>query len=126
MNDRVGQAQQLGKRLVAGWRPEDVEAQLASLHARKRRTRARQRVLVPIVGAAFATAISLVVWNFRGGETEVRSEIAVAPVPKTPPAPVAPVEVPHEPAAASGALLLGDGSVVMPLGKDSRLTARKV
>jgi transmembrane sensor len=52
--------------------------------------------------------------------------VVAVPAPPVAPAPVAPAPVGVEPPAAPGVLSLGDGSVVTPLGKDSRLLARRV
>jgi transmembrane sensor len=134
MNDRIGQARRLGRGLAAGWRPEDVEAQLASLHARQRRHR-RRRVLVPLAGGALAVAIAMAAGSLRSEAPVVASpEIVVGPAPElaVEPAPgpglvePAPERVGRELVVPPGALSLGDGSIVVPLGKDSRLVARGV
>jgi transmembrane sensor len=135
MNNRVGQARRLGRGLVAGWRPEDVEAQLASLHVRQRRHRRRRALLVPLVGGALAAVIALAAGSLRGEAPVVaRPEVVVGPAPElaVEPAPgpvlVAPAaeQAGRELGVPPGALSLGDGSIVVPLGTDSRLVARGV
>ena len=129
MSERLSRAEQLGREVEAGWRREDVEAQLARLHDR-RRTRARRRAIaVPLVALAIAGGV-FAERSFRGAAPPpvlvVRSPappvprhdvvIAVPPAPATAPAPA------RDPAA----LTLGDGSVVTPLDKTSQLVARRV
>jgi transmembrane sensor len=140
MNERLDQAQQLARRVDAGWQPADVEAQLARLHARRARRARRWLVAAPLVAAA--ASVVLVVGSMRPRDahvavaTDVRDrhdarpsalEPPVAAVP-APAVEIAPVPAPAsvEPSAAPGVLSLGDGSVVTPLGKDSRLLARQV
>lgn len=137
MNDRLEQARQLGRRVDAGWQPADIEAQLARLHARRGR---RWRVVTPLIAAAAAAVIVAGVMRPRSGaavEADARGGRELAR--PTAPAPVAVVPAPPEPVvippsapaiaetpAPPGVLSLGDGSVVTPLGKDSRLLARRV
>ncbi|HEX3759392.1 MAG TPA: hypothetical protein VHW23_11830 [Kofleriaceae bacterium] len=141
MNDRLDQARQLGRRIDAGWQTADVEAQLARLHARRAR---RWRVAAPVMAAAAAAVIAAVTVAgvMRPGPgAAVEAQRSHAPAPPTAPAPVAVVPAPTDPVAIPppvpapaiaeapappGVLSLGDGSVVTPLGKDSRLLARRV
>lgn len=80
MTDRLEHARRLGSRIDAGWRREDVEAQLARLHARRRRAR-RRAIALPIV-AVLAIA---------GGLAIPRARVAAVPAPPVAvaPAPVA-------------------------------------
>jgi len=142
MNERLEQARQLARRIDAGWQPADVEAQLARLHARQAR---RWTVAAPLVAAAAAAAIAVGVMYPRGatdsraregGDAAIATRAPARDTALTAPAPVAVVPAPPgpvalappvaEPPAASAVLSLGDGSVVTPLGKDSRLLARRV
>jgi transmembrane sensor len=139
MNERLDQAQQLARRVDAGWQPADVEAQLARLHARRARRTRRWLVAAPLAAAA-ATAV-LVVGVMRPGAGDVavapdardrHDAHATAPEPPVAVAPAPAVEIVSpapaaiEPPAAPGVLSLGDGSVVTPLGQGSRLLARRV
>jgi transmembrane sensor len=138
MNERLDQAQQLARRVDAGWQPADVEAQLARLHARRARRGRRWLVAAPlaaavaagiVVGAMRPRTADLAAASGAPGRDAARSTAPgpVAAVPAPPrvlqaePAPVA-----EAPAAVPGALSLGDGSVVTPLGQGSRLVARRV
>jgi transmembrane sensor len=131
MNERFEHAQRLGRRIDAEWQREDVEAQLARLHARQR-TRARRRALAAPLAAAAITAAVFAAISARRETTPPavpalrdvavdRPAHAVATAPVVTPAPRT-----EGPALASGVLSLGDGSIVTPLGKDSRLLARRV
>jgi len=131
MNDRLEHARQLGQRIDAGWQPADVEAQLARLHARRGR---RWRVVTPLIAAAAAAVIVAGVMRPRGRSEQPRAPltapapvavVATSPDPVVRPPPV-PAPVVAELPVAPGVLALGDGSVVTPLGKDSRLLARRV
>jgi transmembrane sensor len=153
MNDRLEHARQLGRGLDAKWQPADVEAQLTRLSDRQR-ARARRRALAaPMAAAATAAAVILCVHGLgqepvperspdvamataqsdrepaalrsgsRAAPPRVSGPAAVevpAPVPSPSPG------VPEGPALAPGVLSLGDGSIVVPLGDDSRLVARHV
>jgi transmembrane sensor len=131
MNERLEQALRIGRRVGAGWEREDVEAQLAQLHARRRRVR-RRALLASLGTVAVAASVIFGAWGRRGPGPQraagvgtdaigVRAEPAAPAVVATPALAPAPEE-----AAAPGVLALGDGSVVTPLGKDSRLLARRV
>jgi transmembrane sensor len=137
MNERLDQARRLGRRIEAAWRREDVEAQLAHLHVRLRRRTLRRAFFAPVAGIAIAAAITVTIMNLRGSSTpsETVQPVSVMPdvtvdrsqheleaAPVAPPSPRAT----EEPALPSGVMSLGDGSVVTPLGKDSRLLAREV
>lgn len=133
MNERLDRARRLGRRIEAEWRREDVEAQLTRLHARLR-SRALRRVLAGSL-AAVAAAILVAVAALSARRDAVQLPVSTrdtadrpreAEAPPAPPAPPAPTPAIEEPAAPSGVLSLGDGSVVTPLGKDSRLLARAV
>ena len=144
MHDRLEQARQLARQSDAGWKPADVEAQLARLHARQARRARRWVVVAPLAAAAAVAAIALAGMRPRGAtEPRVREVGDAAIATRAPardtappaPAPVAVVPAPPGPvvpaaeiagSAAAGVLSLGDGSVVTPLGKDSRLLARQV
>lgn len=130
MNERLEHARELGRQIDAGWRREDVEAQLARLHARQR-TRARRRALAgPVAAAALTAAIFAGIAARRetvapaGPAVPAVVEVAVERPRRADPAPVA--SVPAAPVPAAGVLSLGDGSVVTPLARDSRLLARQV
>jgi transmembrane sensor len=138
MNERLDSARQLNQRIDAGWQREDVEAQLARLHARQRSRARRRAIAVPLAAVAITVAIFAglprdpapppVVAAPEVGEV-IREVIVERPRSPAEPAPVvtpplAPVI--EGPALPPGALSLGDGSVVTPLAKDSRLLARKV
>jgi transmembrane sensor len=140
MNERLEQARRLGQRIDAGWQPADVEAQLARLHARQARRARRWMVAAPLAAAAAAAAIVAGVMSPRAGNVAVapaardrhdarptapEPPVAVVPAPAVEIAPL-PVPATAESPAAPGVLSLGDGSVVTPLGKDSRLLARRV
>jgi len=65
MNERLELARQLGQRIDAGWQREDVEAQLARLHARQR-TQARRRAIVgPLAAAAVTSVVFLAISAMR-------------------------------------------------------------
>jgi transmembrane sensor len=55
MNERLDHARELGRRIDADWQREDIEAQLARLHARQR-TRARRRAIAAPLAAVAITA----------------------------------------------------------------------
>jgi transmembrane sensor len=121
MNDRLEHARRVSERIDAGWGRADVEAQLSRLHARQRR-RARRRVIgAPLAVVAIALA-ALVAWP-RPSLPVAREVASVAP--PRPPAVVVPAPVVTR-SPPSGVIALGDGSVVTPLGEDSRLLARQV
>ncbi len=152
MNDLFDHARTLGQRIDAGWQRADVEAQLAGLHARQQR-RARRRALAAVAAAAAVVAglatmrvpsqhtpASMPRATAGAADTIARATTDVV-APLAPEHAIAPIVSPSTPAAdepalspspdgvnltASGALSLGDGSVVTPLGKDSRLLARQV
>jgi transmembrane sensor len=130
MNERLDRARRLGQRIGAEWRREDLEAQLTRLHARLR-SRALRRVLAGSLAAA-ATAIVVVVAAVSARREAVQPPVSTRETDdgprqaEAPPAPLAPMAALEEPAPPSGVLSLGDGSVVTPLGNDSRLLARAV
>jgi len=129
MDKWIEQARRLGARVDAGPH-DDLEAQLARVH-RRRRTRARRRAAVGslavlgIAAAVFATGTR--------GRPEVVPPVArtvgvetaapARPLVVAPPAPIAAIE---STSAVSAVMSLGDGSVVTPLGTDSKLLARSV
>jgi len=130
MDERLDSARQLGQQIDARWQPEDVEAQLARLHARQRARAWRRTAAAPLAGVALIAAI--VAAGSSGPApapppaarnlTVDRRPRDTEPVPVAPP----PTPSPEPPPLAPGVLALGDGSVVAPLAKDSRLLARKV
>ena len=135
MNDRLEQARRLGRRIDAGWQPADIEAQLARLHARRGRRARRWAAGAQLVAAAITAAILAGVTGVTRVRTPARAdspEPRPAAVHPAPPAPavaapaVRSAPAVEAPAPAPGTLSLGDGSVVTPLGKDSRLLARRV
>jgi len=140
MNERLEQARRLGQRVEAGWQPADVEAQLARLHVRQARRVRRWRIAAPLAAAAATAAIAIGAMHPRTGDVAVAppgdrhdAARAVAPEPPVAVVPEPAVEIAPGPApaisdapAVPGALSLGDGSVVTPLGRGSRLVARRV
>jgi transmembrane sensor len=150
MSERLEHVRRLGRRIDAKWQPADVEAQLARLQGRQR-ARARRRALAAPLTAAVTAAVVILCVRALGQEPVAQRPVgvAVAPIPGVvdpsslrsgsgaapavvsgPSAVVVPVPspstVPAGPALAPGVLSLGDGSIVMPLGDDSRLIARHV
>ena len=132
MNERLDHARELGRRIDAGWQRPDVEAQLEQLHARQTRAR-RRRFALPLAAAAVAAAVfAVALIPGRGGidappAVALRRAAIDPPVHSPGPAPaVIRAAVPEGPALASGVLALGDGSIVTPLDRDSRLLARQV
>jgi len=128
MSERLGKAQQLGRAIDAGWRREDVEAQLARLHDRRRARRSRRALAAPLAVTVIAASLAGL-WTWRRGRSApapiARAELAAPAAPRAePPAPAPAAPAPA--AASAGALALGDGSVVTPLAADSRLLARRV
>jgi transmembrane sensor len=73
MNERLEHARGLGRRVDADWQREDIEAQLARLHARQR-TRSRRRALAgPLAAAAItATVFAGVFFGFGVGREAAR------------------------------------------------------
>ena len=142
MRDPVERARQLAERVDAGWQRDDVEDQLARLHARQRRSGRRRAIVLPVLAAAMATMVVLGVSLLRNhtarpaleplADSSHAPETPVpTPAPRSFPAP-ADIDGParesgaEPPARSSTVLSLGDGSVVTPLGKDSKLLARQV
>lgn len=128
MNDRLEQARRLGRRIGAGWQREDIEAQLARVHATRRR--ARRRALAAPLAVAIAAGIVVGLHTRREVPIQVpvlaEPELVAERSHEEAAVVVAPAPVVEPPAPPSGVLSLGDGSVVTPLGKDSRLLARQV
>jgi len=60
MSKRLDQARQLGRCIDAGWQREDIEAQLARLHARQAVRARRHALAAPLVAAAAAVVIAMV------------------------------------------------------------------
>ena len=127
MSERLEQARRLGQRIAAGWEREDVEAQLARLHGARRR-RARRRAFAASLGTvAVAATVMFGVWGRRGiGPQRAAGAAPDAAVKRRTPEAIPAVVAAPGPPIASGVLALGDGSVVTPHGKDSRLLARQV
>jgi TolA-binding protein len=65
MNERLERARWLGRQLDAAWRREDVEAQLAQLHARLRRRTPWRMVAAPLA-VAVAAAVAVAIANLAG------------------------------------------------------------
>jgi len=135
MNERLEDARRLGRQIDAGWQREDVEAQLARLHARQQTQARRRAVLGPVAAAAATAAVFVAIAAMRetapavpapvvhvidGGDARPPRDVATAVVT----APAAPVT--ERQAVASAVLSLGDGSVVTPLASGSRLLAQQV
>jgi transmembrane sensor len=134
MSERLGHARELGRRVDAGWRREDVEAQLARLHTRQR-VRARRRAIAAPVAAAAVTAMVFAAIPALRRDPPAAREVAVGEravvveaAPREANSPTPPeraAAVVEGPALAAGALSLGDGSIVTPLD-GGRLVARQV
>jgi transmembrane sensor len=61
MNERLDHARRLGGRIRTGWQREDVEAQLARLHARQRARVRRLTLALPLGAVAIASLVVAVV-----------------------------------------------------------------
>ena len=132
MNERLDHARQLGRRIDAAWLREDVEAQLAHLHARQR-TRARRRAFaVPLAGVVITAAAFVAVSRapntappaapaLRGGARDVAIDRPLHEAGTRPTVMPAPAPAPARalaadgPAAPSSVRSPGDGSAVTPL-----------
>ena len=131
MDKWIEQARRLGTQGTS--RPGDIEAQIARVHGR-RRARARRRAMAGSL-AVLAIAASLAATGVGSGParvpprvTHAAPTVAIEAARPSPPVVEPPVQLagPGYPSAASGVLSLGDGSVVTPLGQDSKLLARSV
>ena len=141
MTDPVERARQLAERVDAGWQPHEIERRLARLHARRRRSERRRAIAVPVLAAATAAMVAVGVSALRErtaqpspvAESSRASQVVVpdpAPHPSSGSADIvygpARESAATPPIRSSGVLSLGDGSIVTPLGKDSKLLARQV
>jgi hypothetical protein len=92
---RIERARRLGQRVDAGWRREDVEAQLARLHARKQQRARRAAIATPIAAAMIAAVLTVIV---TGGQapspgpapTAPAAALPIPPALTTPAPPVVP------------------------------------
>jgi transmembrane sensor len=108
MNARLEHARQLGRRIDADWQREDIEAQIARLHARQRTRTRRRAVAAPLMVAALTAATFVGISVSREPERlavlercEVVAERPVREQASAPVAPVAPVTAAAESSAVS-------------------------